>query len=263
MSELINAEPAAASAGMVEVQQSRAVQEVQAAMIVAQQRPRNVNACVNEILDACKRPKLAESAVYAYPRGGQRITGPSIRLAEVMAQCWGNVDFGIVEVEQRRGESVVMAYCHDLQKNTRQQKTFTVKHERHTKKGVTSLTDPRDVYELAANNGARRLRACILGVIPGYVVDEAMDQVNKTLAGNSDEPLVDRVRKVIDAFKPLGVLEEHIEQRLGHKLDAIIESQLVELRQIYAAIKDGMSKREDWFDIVPDKPKSKASDKLK
>lgn len=30
-----------------------------------------------------KRKSLAESAIYSYPRGGQRVSGPSIRLAEV------------------------------------------------------------------------------------------------------------------------------------------------------------------------------------
>jgi len=33
----------------------------------------------------------AEVASYEYPRGNEKVSGPSIRLAEVLAQCWGNM----------------------------------------------------------------------------------------------------------------------------------------------------------------------------
>ena len=82
---------------------SRQAQEVQAAMIVAKRFPRDEVMSHNRILNACKRRSLAERAVYEYPRGGENVTGPSIRLAEVMAQNWGNLDFGITELEQKNG----------------------------------------------------------------------------------------------------------------------------------------------------------------
>lgn len=84
---------------------SRQAQEVQAAMVVAKRFPRDEIEANNRILNACKRKSLAERAIYEYPRGGENVTGPSIRLAEVMAQNWGNLDFGITELEQKNGES--------------------------------------------------------------------------------------------------------------------------------------------------------------
>ena len=80
---------------------SRQAQEVQAAMVVAKRFPRDEIEANNRILNACKRKSLAERAIYEYPRGGENVTGPSIRLAEVMAQNWGNLDFGITELEQK------------------------------------------------------------------------------------------------------------------------------------------------------------------
>ncbi len=72
-------------------------------------------------------------------------------------------------------QSTVEAFAWDVEEaNTRQTKVFQVRHWRHTKQGGYKLTDPRDIYELVANNGARRLRACILGVIPGDVIDAAV-----------------------------------------------------------------------------------------
>src|SRR5699024_11169676 len=151
--------------------QQREIAEVQAAMVIAKRFPRDPVEAMDRILQACTRPTLAEGALYSYSRGGSEITGPSIRLAEAIAQAWGNTQFGIRELEQRNGESTVEAYAWDLESNTRQAKVFQVPHERHTKRGTTRLTDPRDIYELVANQGARRLRACILGVVPGDVTE--------------------------------------------------------------------------------------------
>ena len=62
-------------------------------------------------------------------------------------------------------------------------------------------TDPRDIYEMVANQGARRLRACILGIIPGDVVGASVEECQKTLTTGNDEPLIDRIRKGIKMFE--------------------------------------------------------------
>ena len=217
---------------------SRQVQEVQAAMVVAKRFPRNEVESHNRILNACKRRSLAERAVYEYPRGGENVTGPSIRLAEVMAQNWGNLDFGITELEQKGNRSTVMAYCWDLETNVRQ-----------TKKGTKALTDPRDIYEMVANQGARRLRACILGIIPGDVVDAAVAACEKTLLGGG-EPLIDRVRKMAQAFQEdFGVPLESLEKYIGCKAEAFTSQSIVKLRGVYTALKDGRADREQYFDL--------------
>lgn len=251
MSQLIATENTVSdpTSAMTKVAQSASAQQVQAAIIMAKQCPRDTNTAYTRIMESCKRVSLAEQSTYAYPRGGKMVTGPSIRMAETLAQCWGNLDFGIVEVDQKDGESTVMSFCWDLETNTRQVKTFTVKHERHTKKGVTKLSDPRDIYELVANQGARRLRACILGIIPGDIVEEAGTACQKTLSGGSNVPLQDRVRAMVAAFKEKGVTQEQIEKRLGHNLDSVIEPELISLRQIYQSIKDGMASPSDFFSV--------------
>lgn len=235
--------------GMIEVASSRVAQEVQASMAIAKRFPRDEQASIDKILNACRRPMLAEQAQYEYPKGGTKVTGASIRLAETIAQCWGNIDFGIVELEQRDGESVMMSYAWDLESNTRQTKIFTVPHEMHTKNGVKMLSDPRDIYELTANQGARRLRACILGIIPGDVQDVALEACEKTLKGKSKEPLKDRVEKMLSAFKKYNVTKEQIEKRIGHNLDSITESELVKLVAVFNSIKDEVGKPEQYFDF--------------
>lgn len=246
---------------MAQVAESRAVAEVQAQYVIAKKFPRDENGAYMRIMTACKRPFLAEQAMYAYPRGGQLVTGPSIRLAEAMAQAWGNIDCGIRELSQVEGESVVEAYAVDLETNTKIAKVFTVKHARDTKQGKKRLTDSRDIYELVANQGSRRLRACILGVIPGDVIDAAVSQCGKTLE-SSEVPMADQIRAVVKAFDELGVKTEHLEKRLGHKLDATIPQEIVTLRGIYKSIKDGMADRTQFFDIASVKGESARNELL-
>ena len=229
---------------------SRQAQEVQAAMVVAKRFPRDETQSFARIMQSCKRKSLAERAMYEYPRGGENVTGPSIRLAEAMAQNWGNLDFGVIELEQKPGESTVMAYCWDLETNTRQTKIFTVPHIRQTKKGAKALTDPRDIYEMVANQGARRLRACILGIIPGDVVDAAVEECNRTLMGKSDKPLVDRVRDMVSVFQEqFGVPQECLEQYIGCKASAFTVQSVNRLLGVYNSLKEGRASREDYFTL--------------
>lgn len=232
---------------------SRQAQEVQAAMVIAKRFPRNEVESFGRIMKACQRKSLAEKSMYEYPRGGERVTGPSIRLAEAMAQSWGNIDFGIIELEQKAGESQVMAYAWDLETNTRQTKVFSVPHIRTSKKsGNVRLTDPRDIYEMVANQGARRLRACILGVIPGDVVESAVTQCEKTLMGDGKEPLADTIRAVAGTFEAeYGVTVPMLEKFIGCKVDSFTMQNLIRLKKVYVSLKDGMAKREDYFEMLP------------
>lgn len=237
------------NAGTVEIEQSRAIAEAQGKLLIAKRFPRDQAAAFEQVMQSCSRRGMAESAMYAYPRGGQTVTGPSIRLAEELARAWGNMDFGIRELSQRAGESEMEAYCWDLQTNVHSSKKFTVKHERHTRQGVTRLTDPRDIYELTANQSGRRLRASILAVIPPDLVESAIAKCRQTLAGDTSEPLVDRVRKMLSAFSPYGVTKEHIEEKIGKKLDKILVDEFVELTSIFRSIKDGVYKPSEYFSV--------------
>lgn len=241
--------------GVVAVEQQRSIAEVQAAVIMARQFPRDQVLAINRIKMACQRPALAEVAMYTYARGGSDVTGPSIRLAEAIAQTWGNIQFGIRELSQANGESTMQAYAWDLETNTRQEKTFQVKHERHTRQGAKKLTDPRDIYELAANNGARRLRACILGIIPGDVVEEAVEECQRTLAVNVDIS-EKKVAKLVEAFDALGVTKEMLEERIQRPMDSITPALYVGLTKVGNSLKDGISKPSDWFKVpqVPTGP---------
>lgn len=241
----------------------REVAEVQSQMMLAKQFPRNYTASLNRILNACTRPKLAEAATYVYSRGGQQVTGPSIRLAEAIAQNWGNITCGVRELEQKGATSTCEAFAWDVESNTRISKTFVVKHIR-VKKSASQigayetkvLTDPRDIYELVANNGARRLRACILGVVPGDVIDEALQQCERTLT-EYIEVTPEAKRNLVTAFEKFNVTLQDLQEYLQCNIEAVVPQQIARLRNIYQSIKDGIGKPEDYFKSMSQKGKEK------
>jgi hypothetical protein len=233
----------------VEIAASREMAEVQAAVVMARRFPRDEMRAIEKIKNACSRPSLAESAVYQYSRGGSDVSGPSIRLAEALAANWGNIQCGVREVEQRNGESTCEAFAWDMESNFRVVKSFKVSHIRHTRRGDTVLTDPRDIYEMVANQGARRVRSCILGIIPGDVVEDAVRQCETTLNAKADTT-PEGLKKVADAFAAYGVTVKQLEARIQRRWDSITAAQVVGLRKIIVSLRDGMSKPEDWFDPI-------------
>lgn len=241
--------PAARSVG-AELVASREAQEVQVAMVAAKRFPRDVYSAYSRIIQDCKRRTLAEKSMYEYPRGGQTVTGPSIHLARAIARSWGNLDSGFKVLEQSPKESTVMAYCWDLETNYRETKVFTVQHVRETKKGSYPLTDSRDIYELIANQSARRERACILSVIPGDIVDAAIGECNATLQGDGKMTREDAVRDIINRFQgQYGVKKEQLEKYIGRKAEAFTTQSVVRLRNVYNTLRDGTASVEQYFDM--------------
>ena len=237
------------SEATVAVEQSRAVAEVQAAMFVAKKFPRDPMVAMDRILNACTRATLAEQALYVYSRGGTEITGPSIRLAEALAQAWGNIKTSVRELDQRDGVSSVQTIAWDLESGYQADKVFQVKHWRDRKNGEGyRITDARDIYEMVANQGARRLRACILAVIPGDVVEAAVKQCETTLKTKA-EVTPERLANLLEKFAEFGVTKEQIQKRIQRHIDAMTPAQMVDLGKKYNSLKDGMSTVGDWFEL--------------
>lgn len=247
--------------GMLAADQARAVAEVQAALVIAASRPRNELRARDKLLQACQRGKLAESATYQYKRGGSSVTGPSIRLAEAAARAWGNMNYGFREVSRRPGESECEAYAWDLETNTKAVRQFTVRHRRDTRQGGKDVTEERDIYEVMASQAQRRVRAVILEIIPGDIMEDAVYECQKTMTAKVGD-IHEAAAKLVAAFEAFGVTRAAIEKRLGHRLDAIQAAQILAFRRIYTSLNDGMSEPKDWFEMnvdqeatAPEKPK--------
>ncbi|WP_333837962.1 hypothetical protein [Novosphingobium sp.] len=190
------------------IEQARAIAEVQAMFLVAKQAPRDEGQAMQRAMAACAEFSVASRAFFSFPRGNESVTGESIVLATELARCWGNIDYGIMELarDDGAGHTEMLAFARDLETNTRSSQTFIVPHARDTRSGKRALTDMRDIYENNANNGARRLRECIFRVLPSYVKNAAADRCREVLErGQGDVPLPQRIAHAIEAFAGIGI----------------------------------------------------------
>jgi hypothetical protein len=242
---------------------TRQAQEVQAAVVMAKRFPRDWVEVERKLIQSCKRPKLAEIAIYEYPRGGTKVTGPSIRLAEAAAQAMGNIDFGWTEIQRLEDESICTAYAWDIENNIRRATTFTVPHYRDktdpkTKQKIkVRLTDDRDIYEMCANQASRRMRGCILQVVPGDLVDLAISECEKTLKANLGT-VQEQAAKWAKVFeKEYGVKPESIMRYLGSRPETWTQNDMFRLRKLYNALRDNMTTVEEAFPEMAAKPLTK------
>lgn len=245
-----------------------AVTSVLASIWIAKQFPRDLAEVTARMNQACSRLTLAQSATYAFPRGGTTVEGPSIRLAETLIGAWGNAEAGWKEVGRHwdpKGAdgngcnvSECVAYCFDKETNVRREISFSVPHtrdknetdsrgEKTGKMLRVALGNERDIYELCANMASRRIRACILQVLPAWLAEEALTATRKTLENGDSRPLADIIRSLEAKFREYGVSRAQLETNLGHKLEETTKPEVVKLGKVYNSIADGMVRVKDVF----------------
>lgn len=231
------------------VEVARAVAEVQAAVLVAQQCPRDMRRAWADMQAACKRSKLAERAFYAVVNRG---SGPSVHLARELARIWGNLDYGVRELrrDDRAGISEILAYAWDQQTNVRSTRSMVVPHARMVKKAVVALTDLGDVYLNNQNLGARAVRECIFTVLPADFVAEAQDICRATIELGDGKPLGERIDAMVAAFADLGVKVPQIEAHLNRKRGQWSAADVAELGVVFSSIKRRETTAEEQFPPV-------------
>lgn len=234
--------------GTVAIEASRAITEAQGMLLLAKQFPRNYTTSFANAIQACQRKEFAEKAFFSYPRAGQTVTGVTIRFAEELARCYGNINYGFKELSHEEGMTEMQAFCWDLETNSKTEQNFVVEHVMETKNGPRNLTSQRDIYERTANDGSRRLRSRILAILPPDLVEACVKECKKTLAGNSDMPLADKINQLVVYFAKKGVTQEMLEKRLNHKIEAMSPDELVEYMGIYNGLNQKETTISDWFE---------------
>lgn len=240
------------------IEEARAIAEIKGMLTIAMSCPRDPVASEQRIKNSCGIMGLAETAEYSFVKGGKEIVGPSIRLAEVIAQNWGNISFGIKELRREHDQSIYKAYAWDMQTNSRVEEEFTVAHKQFGARNGKALTQDREIMDNNSSVGKRKLRNCIFAIIPPYVVDSAVAECRATINNNikTDDKAI---KALMDAFKDYDVSRSQIEQHLGRSIESISARQVIALRRIYSGLKDGLGVVADYFkeEVTEDKPAPK------
>lgn len=236
------------------VEQSRAIAEVQGAIVVAQQVPRSLPRAIERMEEACRQLPMAERAFFRFPRGGKNVTGPTVHLARELARCFGNVQYGITELDRNvaDGYSEMKADAWDVETNVRAFSTFRNPHRRDKRDvvGGELITDNRDIYELNANMGARRVREMIFAILPRWYTDTAQDLCKDTIAkkAGGEAPLAQRIAAQVEWWRGrYGVTVAQLEAKLDRKQSEWTPFDLADLAIVGRSLSQGETKKEDEF----------------
>jgi hypothetical protein len=232
------------------VEQSRAVAEVQAAIIVAQQNPRDIDRAWAEMRVACSRLALANRAFYSVPNRG---TGPSVHLARELVRIWGNADYGVKELrrDDEQHESEILAYAWDQQTNVRSTRSFIVPHAKMVGKDRRALADLSDVYLNNQNVGARAVRECVFTILPADFTAEAQELCNETIKKGDGKPLDQRITDLIEFSKQHDVTLAQLETKVGRKRGQWSAAEVAQFQVVWSSINRGESRVEDEFPPAP------------
>lgn len=242
---------------------------VEARYVMAVNRPRNWDQVRTEVLAECKRPAFAnnKSAWYVKPIG-QGAEGLGIRFVEVALRCMTNIypeQSMIFEDEQKEIHRLMIT---DLESNLTYSMDVKVSKtvERSKPESDGSFISVRknnygkNVYTVPANDDdllnkrqaliSKALRALGLRLIPGDIQDEAEAIIKKVRMDDAaKDPSAER-KKIVDAFAEIGVKPKDLTTYLGHDLDGCSPAEIVTLRGIYGAIKDGEA---TWKTVMENK----------
>jgi hypothetical protein len=235
----------------VEIEVQRAIAEVKASVTAAKMDPRNEDAARRAILAAFQRPALALMGLWVVPRGSSEVSGPSIRAAEEMARLWGNLDYGTIEHGKMGGQSQQETYCWDKQSNTKKTVRFSVDHVRYTRKGGNiPLTNPQEISEVVAASSQKKVRDCILALLPRDLTAAAVDVMKATRARITTD-VGAALSLAVKAFaEDFAVTQEQIEQMIGCPLAKMGAEELETLRSVFTTLSEDGAKVSDFFGEV-------------
>lgn len=206
----------------------------------AKQYPRSISRCANNAVAIATMDKdTAQSCGYALPRGGKPITGPSVHLAKIIAQQYGNLraEAKVVEITDKQVVSRGTAW--DLENNYAV--SFEVRRSIVGKNGNRFSDDMITVTGNAANSIA--YRNAIFGIVPKSITDKAYKAAQHLITGDlsDEEKLIKRRDGAIKHFTDTyGITEEEVIKLCGkHTVNQIQADEIALLLGFAQSLKDG------------------------
>lgn len=248
---------------------------VESRYIMALRNPRNMDQVRQDLIRECSRPSFAHnpSAFYRKPIGAG-VEGLGIRFVEVALRCMKNVVIETKMVYENESIEVHSVTVTDLEANITYpmdvKVSKTVERSKPMDDGsyvsVRTNSFKKLVYTVPASDDdllnkrgaliSKAIRTLGLRIIPGDLQDEAEDTIKAVRKNQAaQDPEAER-KKIVDAFGDLGVKASDLAVYLGHDLGACSPAQLVDLRGIYGAIKEGEA---TWKGVMDNKAERDAN----
>lgn len=218
--------------------------EIDGQIATARAFPRSVTAFKREATELVTLDAdMAEACIYALPRDGKTVAGPSARFAEIIQHAFGNNRGGARVVAQDGEFITAQGVYHDLEKNVQVtmevQRRITDKHGRKFKPDMIGVT----------GNAAASIahRNAVLKGIPKALWLPIYEAARRVAVGDVTT-LVDRRSHALAWFQNVNVTPEMICTKLGvDGVDDIGLPELEILTGLRTAIREGSVSPEDAF----------------
>lgn len=239
--------------------------EVDMQIATAKAYPRDVKKSLDRIKAMAKADEeTANGCFYHLSRGGDEINGVSVRMAEIIASCWGNLRVQSRIIGNDGRTITAQGVCHDLESNLAV--SVEVKRKITGKNGQTFSEDMQVVTGNAAC--AIAFRNAVLKVVPKAITQGVINEVQEEAKKNID--LAKNRQQCVGYFVSLGVAETQLFEFLGiNTMEEITADMIMNLRGIATAIKEGTTTVQETFNKPAEekaaaaKAKEKAEDAKK
>ena len=208
--------------------------------------PRNLrNVLENIYFLATQDIDTADNCFYSIKRDGKVIRGASIRLAEIMANCYGNLRSSARIISNDGRIITAQGMCWDLENNVAY--SIEVKRKITDKTGRPFSEDMVVVTSNAACSIA--IRNAIFKCIPLALTNRIQERIKLVMMG--EEKDFNSIRKSsVEYFEKQGVAVKNILNLFDKKsIDELSRDDIFDLKGIATAIKDGDTTLELAFSI--------------
>lgn len=244
---------------------AQAKAKVEAHFIVAMKRPRDLMVVREQLLKACRRPRFAETARYTKPIGGSKVSGPSVRFAEEAIRALGNILPETSIIYDDAQKRIVRVTVTDLEANVPYSTDVIIEKtverssvrpgqrvisQRQNSGGKTTYTIEATEDDLLVKQAAivsKALRTNALRLLPGDLLEEAMDEVQRTIReGVAIDPDAAK-KRMADNFARIGISPAELKKYLGKDLSQATPDEMAELHAVGMAIGD---KETTWVEAL-------------
>ena len=219
--------------------------EIDQQIATAKQYPRNLTAINNELSGLVTMDEdTAEECIYALPRGGKTIKGPSARFADALISLYGNARSGSFVVQVDKDDKFIEAIgvFQDVERNVIRQRR--VRRPISDRNGRIYNADMINMTGNAACVIAER--NAILNGIPKSLWVGPYNKAFALVAGNV-QTVKEKLERAIKAFMAMGLTPEQVFEKLGRDEKSITPEDIVSLRGMLTALRDGTETPESMF----------------
>lgn len=235
---------------IIEVQQGEMLQalnrsEIDIQIATAKRYPRDINKALSLIERyATMDNETAMSCFYKLHRGNSDIEGVSVRLAEIIASCWGNLRVQTRIIGNDGKTITAQGICHDLETNLAT--SVEVKRRITDKFGRTFSEDMQVVTGNAAS--AIAYRNAVLKVVPKAITKTIINKVREAAMRQPVDDMEGCRNRMVAAFAQMGVTEDMLLRYLEiDHIEAVDKQMLFDLKATMNAIKEGTTTVEETF----------------